>query len=230
MYRVALFSMLLIAGCNSGVGTQVDSSAGNPVPQDSDGDGFSNEIEQNGRPATDPFDATDNPNSVRDSDGDGCSDYEERSSRFCDGDPNTPPFDGFWQAAGILDQGQDAVGETAILIEVSAGRAACVAEGKRPDCPLEWKQTRSVSRPVTLSGGIIRIDFSMNFQACVYDAVDPFDGEKLIDVSITGFEIAGTDGFVFDVAIEQRFIFSDTTLYSTGTLEYFPNAAVDTCN
>lgn len=58
---------------------------------DSDGDGFSDDVENNSNPGTDPFDATDNPNNVRDSDGDGCSDYDElNSDGFCDNDPNSP--------------------------------------------------------------------------------------------------------------------------------------------
>ncbi len=62
---------------------------------DSDGDGFSDDEEINFIPGTDPFDATDNPNNVRDTDGDGCSDYDELTlDGFCDNDPNTPVGDG----------------------------------------------------------------------------------------------------------------------------------------
>ena len=58
---------------------------------DSDGDGFSDDVENNSNPGTDPFDATDNPDNVRDTDGDGCSDYDELTlDGFCDNDPNTP--------------------------------------------------------------------------------------------------------------------------------------------
>lgn len=58
---------------------------------DSDGDGFSDDAEVSGVPGTDPFDATDNPNNVRDTDGDGCSDYDELTlDGSCDNDPNTP--------------------------------------------------------------------------------------------------------------------------------------------
>ena len=61
------------------------------VVLDSDGDGFPDDAEINGVPGTDPFDATDNPNNVRDTDGDGCSDYDELNFlNFCDNDPNTP--------------------------------------------------------------------------------------------------------------------------------------------
>ncbi len=56
---------------------------------DSDGDGFSDDVEINSIPGTDPFDPTDNPNNVRDTDGDGCSDYEELTLvGFCNNDPN----------------------------------------------------------------------------------------------------------------------------------------------
>jgi hypothetical protein len=58
---------------------------------DSDGDGFSDDVEINSTPGTDPQDPTDNPNNVRDSDGDGCSDYDElHFANSCDNDPNTP--------------------------------------------------------------------------------------------------------------------------------------------
>ena len=61
---------------------------------DSDGDGFSDDVEINGTPGTDPDDPTDNPNNVRDIDADGCSDYDEINfENFCDNDPNTPIID-----------------------------------------------------------------------------------------------------------------------------------------
>lgn len=57
---------------------------------DSDGDGWSNELENNASRPTDPFDAQDNPNNVRDSDGDGCSDFSESAlTGYCDNDPNS---------------------------------------------------------------------------------------------------------------------------------------------
>ena len=60
-------------------------------PMDSDGDGFSDDVEINSTPGTDPNDPTDNPSNVRDTDADGCSDYDERNFEgFCDNDPNTP--------------------------------------------------------------------------------------------------------------------------------------------
>jgi len=62
---------------------------------DSDGDGFTDDLEINSTPGTDPNDPTDNPNNVRDSDSDGCSDYDELNfDNFCDNDPNTPIAEG----------------------------------------------------------------------------------------------------------------------------------------
>jgi len=73
----------------------------NPDPVDSDGDGFSDELEINSTPGTDPFDPTDNPNNVRNSDGDACSDYDElHFPNFCDNDPYTPP------CPFVLDDGE----------------------------------------------------------------------------------------------------------------------------
>jgi len=57
---------------------------------DSDGDGFSDELEINSITGTDPDDPTDNPNNIRDTDGDGCSDFDELNfPNFCDNDPYT---------------------------------------------------------------------------------------------------------------------------------------------
>lgn len=66
---------------------------------DSDGDGFSDEIEAYSVPGSDPFDWTDTPLSPRDSDGDGCSDYDEITWGFCDSNAyswgSDSDFDGF---------------------------------------------------------------------------------------------------------------------------------------
>ena len=200
---------------------------------DSDGDGFSDDMEINGVPGTDPFDATDNPNNVRDTDRDGCSDYDELNfSGFCDGDPNTPSseaFNGFWLADGINEPGQFIVGPIGLLLEVSEGRAACVTQRRTVSCDnLEYGQP-SISRPFTLNNGFILIEFTMEFPPCKYDNVSALDGEKLIEVSISGFEIPGTDGLVFDVVMERRFVFTNKTVLSTGTLEYISVTTQNRC-
>lgn len=65
-----------------------------PTPGDSDGDGFSDDLERNGIPGSDPFDPNDTPDNPIDSDGDGCSDFDELNfPNFCDNDPNTEPVD-----------------------------------------------------------------------------------------------------------------------------------------
>ena len=75
-----------------------DGASGHPL--DSDGDGFSDEIELNGFRPTDPFDVTDSPGNIRDADGDGCSDFSEANfTLYCDGDPNSVDSDG----DGFLD-------------------------------------------------------------------------------------------------------------------------------
>lgn len=76
-----------VGGCGATIALP-DSDGNTSV--DSDGDGFSDDLEISSTPGTDPFDATDNPNNVRDTDGDGCSDFDELNfSGFCDSDPNT---------------------------------------------------------------------------------------------------------------------------------------------
>jgi len=95
---------------------------------DSDGDGFSDDMEINSTPGTDPFDPTDNPNNVRDTDGDGCSDYDELNFlNFCDNDPNTPgntgdPITPEVRAACSTLSGDDA-GIVAIIGLYEEGRA-----------------------------------------------------------------------------------------------------------
>jgi len=81
LFGILLVPTLMIHGCPAGGG------GGGIV--DSDGDGFSDDTEINGVPGTDPFDATDNPNNVRNTDGDSCSDYDELNFEgFCNNDPN----------------------------------------------------------------------------------------------------------------------------------------------
>lgn len=64
------------------------------TPGDSDGDGFSDELEINGIPGSDPFDPNDTPDNPIDTDGDGCSDFDELNFiNFCDNDPNTQAVD-----------------------------------------------------------------------------------------------------------------------------------------
>jgi hypothetical protein len=98
---VVLLPLMLGQSSAGGCGAAVtvpnsNSNAGpngnlNETLVDSDGDGFSDDVEINGTPGTDPNDPTDNPNNVRDSDGDGCSDYDELTRpNSCDNDPNTP--------------------------------------------------------------------------------------------------------------------------------------------
>jgi serine protease len=89
------FSVVLVALlCGLLVGLPGCPAAGGGGAVDSDGDGFSDQAEIDGRPGTDPNDATDNPNNVRDSDGDGCSDFDESNfANFCDNNPNTNPGD-----------------------------------------------------------------------------------------------------------------------------------------
>lgn len=95
LFRMASFGSLpLLAACNTqAVVSDVVGDAGDGVnvPLDSDGDGFSDDVEINSTPGTDPLDATDNPMNVRDTDGDGCSDYDELNFvGFCDNNPSTP--------------------------------------------------------------------------------------------------------------------------------------------
>lgn len=88
-YLVTLSAMALIGlgGCGSVPSAMTQSGA-----LDSDGDGFPDNVEKSNNPGTDPFDATDNPNNVRDTDGDGCSDFDELNFvGFCDGNPFTCP-------------------------------------------------------------------------------------------------------------------------------------------
>ena len=93
---------------------------------------------------------------------------------------------------------------------------------------LEYDQP-SISRPITLNNGFILIEFTMDFPPCKYANISALDGEKLIEVSIGGFEIPGTDGLVFDVVIEQRYVFSNQTALSTGTLEYISTTPQNRC-
>ncbi len=97
MKKILFVCLLLLSGCGStitGNSTTENNNppfAGAPIPIDSDRDGFSDSEEINGVPGTDPFDASDNPDNVRDSDADGCSDFDELNiSEFCDNNPNTP--------------------------------------------------------------------------------------------------------------------------------------------
>lgn len=230
---IGLMTLVVLACFAHGCGAAPGSTLGSGLV-DSDGDGFSDDVEINGVPGTDPFDATDNPNNVRDTDGDGCSDYDELNfTGFCDNDPNTPGnevFNGFWLANGIAESGQVLVGQIQLLIEAREGRAACVTQSQNVDClNFDWGQP-SIRRPITLNNGVILIKFTMDFPLCKYDNIPALDGEALIDVSIIGLEIAGTDGLVFDIVIEQNFVFKSITLWSTGTLEHFPSNTANSCN
>lgn len=87
-------------------------------PGDSDCDGSSDDEEINGVPGTDPFDASDNPNQVRNTDGDCCSDFDELNfPGFCNNDPEVADLDcetiGPGDTVGI--SGRLSVGETAAL-------------------------------------------------------------------------------------------------------------------
>lgn len=143
--------------------------------------------------------------------------------------PSESQFDGFWVADGTLNPDQGTVGPTRLLIEVLRDRPSCVAEATGPGCPAAHFTETGGFRPVTVNDGVVRMQFTMDFPPCLYDHLDDFDGESLIEVTIAGFEIPGTGGSVFDVAIEQRYIFTGITLLSTGTLEHFPQNMRNSC-
>jgi len=239
LFVVWALAISVASGCGGmPTGTDMaDDGPGQPFPEpgdtslDSDGDGWPDDIEINGTPGTDPFDASDNPNNVRDSDGDGCSDYDELNfSGFCDNNPNTPgggTFDGFWVAEGTLESGP-LVGTTRLLIESSAGRVSCVSRAISDECLDLNYGTPSASRPITGVNDTILMKFTMDFPVCELQICSCFvENESFIEVTIAGFKIAGTD--VFDVVIEERYLFSNVTLLSSGTLELISSTTLNRC-
>ncbi len=80
---VALVVTGFCTGCVGGGGT------GTLI--DSDGDGFSDVVERNGIPGSDPTDPQDTPVNPIDTDGDGCSNFDELNFiNFCDNNPSSP--------------------------------------------------------------------------------------------------------------------------------------------
>ncbi len=103
MKKLLFVSLLLISGCGSTITGNNTTGSTNPIPTattsapiDSDRDGFPDSEEINGIPSTDPFDASDNPDSVRDSDGDGLIDNDELAG-------GTNPFNADSDGDGLLD-------------------------------------------------------------------------------------------------------------------------------
>lgn len=83
---LAALLLLILSGCT---GTTPPPSGGN-TEIDTDGDGFSDDFEENAVPGSDPRNPDDTPDNPIDSDGDGCSDFDEINfENFCDNDPNT---------------------------------------------------------------------------------------------------------------------------------------------
>ena len=126
-------------------------TAPDPVADDTDGDGFSNDAETNGNPPTDPFDPADNPDNVQDSDGDGCSDYEESTLGRCDGDPNTGSG-GSGQTVTI--GGMLAVGENLVIDGDTKDPTNPASANNGPDLT----QVQAIPNPCTVGGFLGRID------------------------------------------------------------------------
>lgn len=160
-----------------------------------------------------------------DDDGDGATDAGIRPAP---GAPVRNSFDGLWLSDGVIEPRQGIVGQNAILIEVREGRAVCVTEGATISCPLNWVRP-SQARPIT-NNGLVLIEFTMDFPPCIYDDISAFSDEGLIQVSIVGSEIARTNGLVFDLQVfRQKYIFTDQTVLSKGTLEHFPDSRTNSC-